>query len=148
MNFDIEELNEVKTTSNCFFNGSIRVFSFLWVRDTLTPQPNIRILLFREGCRKPIREGRTDRCGELTFQGLERGIYHVVAEVDERNYLSPIYKPSSRVRISSGDVIEEIAVINRLRERKPRPPHRCDNNIIDDNLLIIILLLFLCGCWW
>ncbi len=148
MNFDIEELNEIKEANNCFFNGTIKVFSFLWVRDTLTPQPNVRILLFREGSRKPIREGRTDRCGEIIFQGLERGIYHVVADVDERNYLSPIYKPSSRVRVSSGNVVEEIAVINRLRERRPKPPHRCDNNIIDDNLLIIILLLFLCGCWW
>lgn len=148
MNFDIEELNEIKEVNSCFFNGTIKVFSFLWIRDTLTPQPNIRILLFRDGSRKPIREGRTDHCGEVRFQGLERGIYHVVAEVDERNFLSPIYKPSSRVRVSSGDVVEEIAVINRLRERRPKPHHRCDNKIIDDNLLIIILLLFLCGCWW
>ncbi len=143
MNFDIEDLNG---PSSCYFKGSIKVFSFLWVRNNLNPQSNIRIFLFKEGIKEPIREGFTDRCGELLFEDLDKGIYHVKAETDQRQFLPPIYKPSARVRIGPGSVLEEVAVINRFRERSPRPHHiRRKDNIISDNLLILILLIFFCG---
>lgn len=145
MNFDIDELNQ----SNChYFNGTIKVFSFLWVANTLNAQANIRIRLFRQGEKRPIREGRTDSCGEIVFNDLERGVYFVEAEVNERRFLKPIYKPSNRVRLDNGDLVEEVAVINRLRKRDREEIIIKDRDIIDDRLLIIILLLFLCGCWW
>ncbi|SHI42854.1 hypothetical protein SAMN05444401_0605 [Clostridium amylolyticum] len=144
MNFDIEDLNYPTT---CYFNGTIKVFSFLWVKERLDPQANIRIRLFKEGSATPIMEGRTDSNGELIFNGLDKGIYNVQAEVNQKYYLQPIYKPSSKVRLGNGSVCQEVAVINRLRKD---PPHHCENHCRDgigDDLLIIILLLFLCGCW-
>lgn len=144
MNFDIEDLNY---PTSCHFNGSIKVFSFLLLNKKLDPQANIRIRLFKEGSTTPIMEGRTDSNGELIFSGLDKGIYNVQAEVNQQRYLQPIYKPSSKVRLASGNVCQEVAVINRFR-KDPHCHHEshCRNGI-GDELLIIILLLFLCGGW-
>ncbi|WP_040210511.1 hypothetical protein [Clostridium polynesiense] len=95
MNFDIEDLS---TPTTCYFNGTIKVFSFLWRGRCLEPQENIRIRLFKEGESCAVREGRTNCQGEIVFEGLEKGIYNVKADVNQQRFLPPIYKPSSRVR--------------------------------------------------
>lgn len=142
MNYDIEDLNYPTT---CYFKGTIKVFSFLWVKNRLDPQGNVRVRLFKEGSSNPIMEGRTDSNGELVFNGLEKGRYRVKAEVNEKYFQRPIYKPSEKVTLGTGNVCQEVAIVNRLRREHHDDCHHGNGDFISDELLIIILLLFLCG---
>ncbi len=144
MNYDIDDLN---FPNSCYFKGTIKVFSFLWIRDRLEPQENVRVKLFKEGCATPIMEGRTDSNGELVFDGLDKGKFRVKAEINEKHFHKPIYKPSERVNLGPSNASQEVAIVNRLRREHHEHCHHdhCNEDFISDELLIIILLLFLCG---